>query len=70
MGAWDGTKLGLKVRPDDYGLAEQLLRCLDVNLESGICEEVGVLSDSYKPNIEGEVESGLLGIISLLDEYF
>lgn len=70
MGSWDGTKLGLKIKPKDQELAEQFLQCIGVDTNDYIVEEVEELSSSFTPEIEGKVNGKLLGIMPALNTYF
>jgi len=74
MGSWNGTKLGIRVKPELAEEAEQLMIILGVNLGEEIIEEVGDLGKEYNPSIEGEVidpfGSKVYGIMPALEQYF
>lgn len=71
MGSWNGTKIGLKVKPKQKELAKQFLHI--IGIETDRCfmdEEIGEISDNYNPSIEGCVEEELLGIMPSLEKEF
>lgn len=71
MGSWDGTKIGLKVKPKQKELAKQFLKV--ISIETDRCfmdEEIGEISNNYNPSIEGCIEEDLLGIMPSLEKEF
>ena len=74
MGSWNGTKLGIRVKPELNEEAEQLMIILGVNLGEKIIEEVGDLGKDYNPSIEGEVvgffSDKVYGVMPALENYF
>lgn len=70
MGSWNGTVLGLKVKPAEKNLAKQLLTCLGVDTDDYIIEEVGPLSKKFIPSIIGVVKGSLLGARYFLEEHY
>lgn len=74
MGSWNGTKLGIRVKPELNEEAEQLMIILGVNLGEEIIEEVGDLGKDYNPSIEGEVvgffSAKVYGVMPALENYF
>lgn len=63
MSGWNETMLGFRVEKKDEKLAEQLLKCLDVDTDKEIYEEIGILDyQNFKPTISGAIdEDQLLG---------
>lgn len=70
MGSWNGTTVGLKVKPKEKKLAEQFLTCLGVDTDDYGIEEVGPLSAAFGPSIEGVLNGNLLGIASTLTHHY
>ena len=70
MGYWSGKSVGLRVKPKEKKLAEQFLICLGVDTDGYGIDQIGPLSYSFRPSVNGVLNSDLLGIASILDQHY
>lgn len=70
MGYWSGKSVGLRVKPKEKKLAEQFLICLGVDTDGYGIDQIGPLSYSFHPSVNGVLNSNLLGIASILDQHY
>ena len=70
MGYWSGKSVGLRVKPKEKKLAEQFLICLGVDTDGYGIDQIGPLSYSFRPSVNGVLNSNLLGIASILDQHY
>lgn len=70
MGYWSGKSVGLRVKPKEKKLAEQFLICLGVDTDGYGIDQIGPLSYSSRPSVNGVLNSDLLGIASILDQHY
>ena len=70
MSYWSGKSVGLRVKPKEKKLAEQFLICLGVDTDGYGIDQIGPLSYSFRPSVNGVLNSNLLGIASILDQHY
>lgn len=70
MSYWSGKSVGLRVKPKEKKLAEQFLICLGVDTDGYGIDQIGPLSYSFRPSVNGVLNSDLLGIASILDQHY
>ena len=70
MSYWSGKSVGLRVKPKEKKLAKQFLICLGVDTDGYGIDQIGPLSYSFRPSVNGVLNSNLLGIASILDQHY